>query len=146
MVRHRRVMNYCIEINSCVCICSFAADDDSDAHDFDGAGSDVEYGGADHRNIGQHSFSQMQVCAVAKSLYTHSGDEMWWSLALTISIFVCLFDTGWLGSSTFAWQSTTYSSVWSRRHWWQQRRSRASRTVRKYEYIFLMWHWNLKSP
>lgn len=52
-----------------------AADDDSDTHDFDGAGSDVEYAGADHRSIGQHSFSQMQVCVVATPLHSpHTND------------------------------------------------------------------------
>lgn len=49
----------------------FTADDDSDVspHDFEGGGSDFEYNHigsnglsiGSHLNIGQHSFSQMQV-------------------------------------------------------------------------------------
>lgn len=62
------------------------ADDDSDTnpHDLEGGGSDLEYGGANdggsgsggsgtsgglnlgsHFSIGQHSFAQMQVCVFA---------------------------------------------------------------------------------
>lgn len=51
----------------CFCFYFSVADDDSDVnpHDFEGSGSDHEYGGfSTHLNIGQHSFSQMQVCAL----------------------------------------------------------------------------------
>lgn len=54
--------------------CLLSADDDSDTspHDLEGGGSDHDYtsinitgglGLSSHLNIGQHSFSEMQVCA-----------------------------------------------------------------------------------
>lgn len=55
---------------------SFSADDDSDTspHDLEGGDIDLEYGPmggsgyslGSHFNIGQHSFSQMQVCLYKK--------------------------------------------------------------------------------
>lgn len=53
-----------IKLTLLCCVFSLfqTADDDSDTnpHDFDNA--DVECGLSTHLNIGQHSFSQMQVC------------------------------------------------------------------------------------
>lgn len=120
-----------------------AADDDSDTHDFDGAGSDVEYGGADHRHIGQHSFSQMQVCVIALRVLNSVA-----SGAAVDGRYLFFFRTGWLGSSTFAWQSTTHCIVRGGCDWWQQWRSRTSRTVRNCGIYFVLFlqtpvrHWN----
>lgn len=64
-------------------------------------------------------------------LSAHDGDRKYSGASYwrTVFFYSRIF-TGWLGSSALAWQSTAYSIVWGRCHWWLQRRSWASRTVR----------------
>lgn len=116
----------------------FIADDDSDVnpHDFDGCGSDHEYGGSStHLNIGQHSFSQMQVCVIEhfhiifRWMNINSGDF-----------------SGWSRSATFTWQSSTCWNLWKSKWWWWLRGIRTSRKVRETEFLFssfaeCQWWW-----
>lgn len=52
-----KIINNDVNIGFAPLKCTADEDSDINPHDFDG--TDVEYG--THRNIGQHSFSQMQV-------------------------------------------------------------------------------------